>query len=262
MSFLPKENIYGHAKRLGWIISHVHPGESLLEFGCGTGYMISRPLAHMGFAVVGVDLDDQSIAFGQSIYRREGLDPNGLMAIDLSLLGQSHDVIIASEVLEHIADEHLTGTLDTIRNRLASDGVLLVTVPNGYGWFEFESWLWSKVGIGRMCSALRIEGVVRRLKSLFIGFDLDQEYPATLANSPHVQNFTYSSIRLLLEKSGFKIQGMTGSVLVAGPLSNLLFTGIGPIMRLNCALGTLLPRIAAGYYLECRLPANVDARDQ
>jgi hypothetical protein len=53
---------------------------------------------------------------------------------------------------------------------------------------------------------------------------------------------------------GFEVINITGSVLFAGPFSNMLFTGVTSIMRLNCALGRLFPRIASGFYIACRLP--------
>ena len=55
---LPPENIYGHVKRLRWILSQVDRGATLVELGCGTGYMISRPLAKLGFEMHGVELDE------------------------------------------------------------------------------------------------------------------------------------------------------------------------------------------------------------
>ena len=99
---------------------------------------------------------------------------------------------------------------------------------------------------------LKIIRVVNALKFLILGRDIEPPYPSTLSDSPHVQRFTYSSIQTLLAKEGFSVINITGAVFFAGPFSNMLFTGIKPIMRLNCALGRWFPRISAGFYIACR----------
>lgn len=247
-----KENIYGHLKRLVWITSHIDQREVIVELGCGTGYMISLPLAKMSYCVYGLDLDKDSIAFGQELFRREGLDPKRLIADDIGKLSITPDVIIASEVLEHLHDAELTTTLRTVRQKLRQGGLLLVTVPNGYGWFEMESFVWFKTGIGKFLEVSKLAGLVSRLKCLIFGADIEPLYPSTFSNSYHVQHFTYNSIRQLLENNGFEVMGSTGSVLFAGPFSNLLFTGIKPIMKINCILGQWFPKIASGFYIRSR----------
>jgi SAM-dependent methyltransferase len=251
------ENIYGHAKRLQWILSHLEKEDTIVELGCGTGYMVCLPLAKQGYDIVGVDLDRQSIGYGQELFRCEGLNPNTLQAIDIGKVDHLHDVVIASEVLEHIPDADLANTLQAIRKNLKSGGQLLVTVPNGYGWFEFESFLWYKVRIGWVVERLPIIRIFREIKQRLLGDNTEDDPPSTLADSPHVQRFTFESIQRLLRSQGFEIQSITGSVLFAGPFSNLLFTGFAPAMRWNCQLGRLFPRMAAGFYVTCRLSSEV-----
>lgn len=253
-SWIIKENIYGHKKRLKWIISHIHKYESIVEVGCGTGYMISLRLAQEGFNILGVDIDERSIDFGQSLFEQEGFDMNILKSIDISELDIVADVIIASEVLEHIPDEHIADFMDKVANRLRPGGKFLVTVPNGYGWFELESFLWFKCKTGSILQYLQVTRVISIIKRFLLGLDIEAPYPSTLSDSPHVQHFTYASIKALLRRHGFEVIDSTGSVLFAGPFSNLLFTGIKPIMMLNCILGKAFPRIAAGFYIACRLP--------
>jgi SAM-dependent methyltransferase len=249
-----KENIYGHTKRLNWLVDNIRKDDLIIEFGCGTGFMITLPLAKMGFSVFGVDLDDESIGFGQEIFSHKGLNPKILRAMDISDLDVVPNVIIASEVLEHITDEDIDSVLRIIRYKLKPGGQFLVTVPNGYGWFELESFLWFKIGLGRLMERLQIVRAFNAFKFLLLGRNIEPSYPSTLSNSPHVQRFTHSSIQALLVGQGFEVINITGSVLFAGPFSNMLFTGVTSIMRLNCALGRLFPRIASGFYIACRLP--------
>jgi len=247
-----QENIYGHKKRLDWIQSHITTNDSLLEFGCGTGNMISFPLAQLGYQIRGVDLDCKSINFGKSIFKENGLDPNVLKAENLEKLSFTPDTIIASEVLEHIPDEDLLNTLSLIRKKLKKGGRLLVTVPNGYGWFEMESFLWFKAKIGKVFETLRLDRTIGKLKKMIFGSYFEDSIPSSLADSPHVQRFTYSSIKRILEKQGFEVNEIIGSVLFAGPFSNLFFTGINPVMKLNLKLGERYPKFASGFFVSCQ----------
>lgn len=244
------ENIYGHAKRLGWIISHLDLKDTVVELGCGTGFMISLPLIRRGYNVMGIDLDKESVAYGQKVFRLEGYDPNRLKAMDIADLNVRADAVIASEVIEHIPDHGLVPTLQVIREKLKAGGKLLVTVPNGYGWFELESFLWYKTGLSPL-----LEKVFRRVRKLKGRMVADQEYPhpSTLADSPHLQRFTYDTIRKLLRAGGFEVIEATASVLVSGPFSNAFFTGIKPIMKWNSILGNRLPRIASSFFIACKL---------
>jgi 2-polyprenyl-3-methyl-5-hydroxy-6-metoxy-1,4-benzoquinol methylase len=243
------ENIYGSAKRLEWIISRFDKSATVVEFGCGTGYMITLPLAKMGYHIIGVDTDEKSIDFGQEIFRQHGLDPDTLQTADLAGLDIMADVIIASEVLEHISEQELGRTLEIIRDKLKANGRLLVTVPNGYGWFELESFLWFKARLGHLLWRLGIQDRTKTCKLKIFGIEIEDMTPSTLSSSPHIQRFTYGSIQKLLHRHGFKIVEITGSVLFAGPFSNLFFNGMNPVMRLNNKLGSWFPRLAANFYV-------------
>lgn len=251
------ENIYGHSKRLNWIVSHLQKTDKVIEVGCGTGSMITIPLAKAGYSINGFDLDKTSIEYGQRLLRRQGLEGTILSSKNLSELEKCPDVIIASEVLEHLNDRDLEQMLMIIRDKLKHGGLLLITVPNGYGWFELESFLWFKTGIGYLMEKLHLVGIIWRIKERVFGCHRGEPYPpSTLADSPHVRRFTWSSLSALLSQYGFEVVSNMGSVMFAGPFSNLFFTSIEPIMRLNCKLGGWFPKIAAGYYVACRLPCK------
>lgn len=250
-----KENIYGHAKRLQWILSRIRKDDLILEFGCGTGSMISIPLARLGYTVVGLDIDPKSIAFGQELCRAAGVDPEILREGPISRFDGLADIVIAAEVFEHIPEENLPGVLSGIREKLKEGGALLVTVPNGYGWFELESFFWFKAGLGRVIKFLHIDWAVRKGKAALYGSGIAEHYhdtASTLSESPHVRRFTLDSIRNILAQEGFTVIESTGSVLFSGPFSNLLFTGVPSLMRINCALGGWLKGMASNFYIGCR----------
>ena len=249
-----RENVYGHAKRLRWIVSHIRREDAVVEVGCGTGYMVALPLARMGYDVTGVDTHRESIAYGQERFREAGLDPERLKVMDFAMLDASPDVVIASEVFEHIPGAELAEMLRIVREKLKPGGRLLVTVPNGYGGFEIEKLVWDKLRMDRVMEFRIVGYLLGRLQAKVLaplGFFIFS-HPATLSGSPHVQRFTFSGVRKTLRKNGFEVIEQTGSVLFCGPFSNTFFSGIGPIMRLNCFLGGLLRRFASGYYIACK----------
>ena len=248
-----QENIYGSAKRLRWINSYLNFSDAIVEIGCGTGYMITLPLALAGYDIIGIDIDAASIHLGQQIFQQYRITPELLKNCRFQDFVGGCDVIIVSEVLEHLTFPQISLLLAEIRQRLRPGGKLLLTVPNGYGWFELESYLWYRARLGIVLNRLCIPGVVRSLKQRIYGDNFVEAYPSSLSNSPHIQKFSYYSIRNLLEQNGFKVIASTGSVLFCGPFTNFLFSGVLSIMKLNCALGQWFPELAAGYYLACEI---------
>jgi SAM-dependent methyltransferase len=248
-----RETVYGSRKRLAWILRHVTKDDDILEVGCGTGYMLCRPLAKLGYRVRGIDLDEKSIEHGQALLRAEGLDPGMLAARPLSAISDRPSVIIASEVLEHLHDEELDELLSEIRGRLAPGSRLLVTVPNGYGWFEMEQFLWWRLGIGSLLFRSGFCHLVEKTKTRRLGPEaIEAGPPSTLSSSPHVQRFTLPSIHRRLARAGFEITDARGSVAFSGPFSNLLFAGVERVLEGNGRWGERLGRLAAGFFLACR----------
>ncbi len=242
-----RHNIHGYGKRLEleWILSQIDKGYSKAESGCGTGVMIFFPLAKMGCGILGIDLDTKSIEFGQKFLPKGKISPNTLQSLDISLVDANPDVFIAFQVVEHIESDQLGLFFNQSRKKLKPSGKLLVTVPNGHGWFELERFLWFKTGIVPLLERLKIFGAVNRLKELVWGREnLEEPYSSTPANSPHVQRFTYNSIQLLLRNHGVEVTSITVAVFIAGPFSQLLFGGIKPIVKLNCALESVFSKIA------------------
>jgi SAM-dependent methyltransferase len=252
LAITPPENIYGHGKRLQWIISHISKQDVIVEFGCGTGYMITRPLLKLGYPITGVDIDEASIGLGREIFSREGLPDDSLQLIDFTALDFTPDVIIASEVFEHLDSEELEQVLRMMHQKLKPGGRLLVTVPNGYGWFEWENFLWTQLGLGKLLEWSQINRIIAKLKEWIIGCNPEMPYPSTLSNSPHKQRFRYHTIQKIIQAHGFQVMDIRGSVLVAGLFSNLLWTGLQLIMKLNCRFGDWFPKFASGFYLECQ----------
>jgi 2-polyprenyl-6-hydroxyphenyl methylase / 3-demethylubiquinone-9 3-methyltransferase len=80
-------------------------GLSVLDIGCGGG-LLSEPMTRLGATVTGVDADTAGIAAAVSHAAGVGLDIayRAGAAEDLATEGRVFDMVVASEVIEHVAD--------------------------------------------------------------------------------------------------------------------------------------------------------------
>lgn len=251
MELLPRENIYGHQQRLLWLRDHLRREDRAVEFGCGTGRLITLPLRAWGYDVTGVDLDEESIEHGRGLLREAGLETEALQAVDLKELPGPFDAVIASEILEHLDDDELRDSLGLIRERLVQGGRLLVTTPNGFSLFELENLLWYRTGIDWLYRQTRSRGLGRRLRRLKARHADWSEVPEpmTLADSPHKQRFTWRSIHEILVRADFEVVEARGAILVCGPFTDLAFSGLPRVMEANKRLGRKFPRLASDFYI-------------
>ena len=106
------------------------PKGRVLDVGCGNGN-ISLYLGEIGYQVLGIDISAAAIDKARESNSYENVTFQVQDAETLSAQGQTFDAVICSEVLEHLEQpQHL---VDQISNLLKTDGVLIVTVPNGRG---------------------------------------------------------------------------------------------------------------------------------
>ena len=104
-------------------------GLTLLDIGCGGG-LLSEPMARLGFAVLGVDASDRNVktaaahaaATGTSLRYRTG------RAEELAREGQSFDVVLNMEVVEHVAD--LGAYLEACAKLVRPGGLMFVATIN------------------------------------------------------------------------------------------------------------------------------------
>jgi O-antigen/teichoic acid export membrane protein len=251
---LPPENSYGSRSRLEWIRRNLEDGARVAEFGCGTGLMVTAPLKSTGIDVTGWDIHAPSVDFGREWLRSRGRDPDILrnQPFEQAEPG-SFDAIIASEVLEHLDDATLRACLADIRARLRPGGTLLVTVPNGFGWFEADQRFFEGV-IQPIDRRLRLIRLIHGVKQLFLGDRIVPGFPSTLADgvSPHVQWFSARTIAQVLEENGFEVLSLEGGTMASGPCIDLAITGIRPATAFNGFLGRMFPTLASGFRIVAR----------
>lgn len=114
-------------------------GGTALDFGAGS-LRESFDLASRGFAVTSVDIDATTLAAYKAKYCWP--DENGpSIIVDADMVSAlakvdagKFKIITCFDVLEHLSDP--TSTLKSLSERLADDGLLFVSVPNGRTLFE------------------------------------------------------------------------------------------------------------------------------
>ncbi|MEM7459762.1 MAG: class I SAM-dependent methyltransferase [Pseudomonadota bacterium] len=120
-------------------------GDRVLDLGCGEGRHVHGLYLVGNLDIVGVDLDEGSLkkaADGLATLPKPAHDARGNVAFetgdatDLAFEDDSFDVIICSEVLEHLPD--YDAALQEIRRVLKPDGKLCISVP--HAWPERICW--------------------------------------------------------------------------------------------------------------------------
>jgi 2-polyprenyl-3-methyl-5-hydroxy-6-metoxy-1,4-benzoquinol methylase len=215
----------------------------VLDVGCGNG-AIAFAVASLGCEVLGIDVDESSIEHARRVNRF----PNARFAAvsDENFdLREKYDLIICSEVLEHL--QRPGPLLKTIVAHMKDDGLLLVTVPNGYGPREVfgraEKFMREKLGLGKLLDRGRV-----RMKML----DAATKCAVHTSNpdQDHVQKFTLARLKELMEKAGLRVIQCVKSIFL---FSVVFRTRSGAVDRLDGRVADYLPRfMASGWFLLCR----------
>ncbi|SKA35104.1 3-demethylubiquinone-9 3-methyltransferase [Enhydrobacter aerosaccus] len=104
-------------------------GLSLLDIGCGGG-LIAEPMARLGANVTGIDAADRNIATASLHAERQGLsiDYRATTAEAVARSGQRFDIVLALEIVEHVADVDLF--LQTCAQLVKPGGLLFLSTLN------------------------------------------------------------------------------------------------------------------------------------
>src|SRR6516165_10531164 len=104
-------------------------GLRMLDIGCGAG-VLSEPLARLGASVVGADPSESNIAAAKHHAAQSGLaiDYRATTAEALEASGESFDVVLAMEVVEHVADVGLF--IDIAAEMVKPGGLMFVATLN------------------------------------------------------------------------------------------------------------------------------------
>lgn len=249
-----RESSYGIVKRVqvfsGWIKDFKRrEGRqilSILDFGCGTGLTLTRPLGRTGDAILGVDTHAASVASAERQNPFKNVRYRLADISDLLSAGEHFDVIICSEVLEHLEDpgRYLQG----FRRLMKTPGLLIISVPNGNGPFEGLQRLERRlkrlgiddvfVSLGqstRTAAIWMLERLGRRIPPPVMG-TLDQD-------SPHVNFFELDELKEMCRREGFEVTEVRGRTFLCGPYADFWLNRwpLRLLLPLNNALADWLP---------------------
>ena len=124
-----------HVARIQNISDMINPlgnGLRVLDVGCGHG-IISEHISKMGNKVTCVDLP----TITSLVHRRRALVAVAADAENLAFAPNSFDVVLASEVMEHLWNPQ--GFLDEAYRVLRANGYLIIEVPEGREGLRWDS---------------------------------------------------------------------------------------------------------------------------
>jgi 2-polyprenyl-6-hydroxyphenyl methylase / 3-demethylubiquinone-9 3-methyltransferase len=104
-------------------------GLRILDIGCGGG-LLSEPLARLGASVVGADASSPNVEVAKRHAEEAGIavDYRATTAEALADAGESFDLVLAMEVVEHVADLGLF--VRCCAKMVKPDGLMLVATIN------------------------------------------------------------------------------------------------------------------------------------
>jgi len=239
------ENLWGYAKRLRFVEAAIaeafpqHDANSVrvLDVGCGNGSQLALPLARRGFQVVGIDVDTHSIEHAKQLAKDV---PNATFVCGdvAELKAGRFEVVILAEVLEHMTEPR--NLLMDSTKHLSEEGIVIITVPNGYGEFEIDSRFFKLFRLQRIVDALAKSG-----REIVAATDNDE--------SIHVQSFTRGRLRRLFEGCSLWVFRVGSASFLAGPIIGHTLARSNRFIEWNARITDKLPfALASGWYFALR----------
>lgn len=157
----------------------LRPGGTVADLGCGNCWWNLG-----GLPVVGVDVNGAMLGWA----REHGRLTSYTVCERLSETGlgtAGFDVVIMSEVLEHVLDHE--AILAEVKRLMKDDGTFVVTVPYDFFFSPFF--------------------LLFNLNCLYLGYVKGSRYHRYRCG--HIHHFTRSRLRRLLEDNGFEVESTT-----------------------------------------------------
>ncbi len=209
---LPPENIYGHTKKLRYIQRQLEAERQTL----GATSPCSTSAAATANTSASTCLGRTSITSASTFMPPRATMPASASARRARFVAepptdQLFDALVYADVLEHLDDP--AAVLRQHRPLLREGGLLIASIPNGYGPYEYESWFCRTFGI-----FAALQGLSRLRQRLY-------RKPGDVVpynhESGHVQFFTRPDVDRLLAQTDFRLVDFMHGAFVCGPLCEL-----------------------------------------
>lgn len=218
--------------------SSLRPNAKVLDVGCGNG-VISRHLGRMGYNVLGIDVSDKTIEKARSIDPMPNVSFMKKSAEELVASGEKYDVVICSEVLEHLNEPGKL--LKVLYATLADNGKLVVTVPNGRGPREM---LVTRPML-RIRNNKGLWKIVVKFKSM-LGYK-GTTVQSAADNLDHIQFFSKKDLESLSSSYNFKITRFGKSNFIEDVFPFSFFAKKIPFLqKVDCKIADMLPTSFTG----------------
>jgi len=165
------------------------PGGRVFEGGVSSGYF-AEVLTRGGLRVDGHELDPVAAQRATTIC--EHVYVGDLQEFDVAELEETYDVLLFGDTLEHLADP--VSVLRRLATHLASDGTLIVSVPNVANW------------------AIRLMLLAGRFRYTDRG----------ILDRTHLRFYTRRTLVEMIESAGFRVGSIVGTIPVPGVRSERL----------------------------------------
>jgi len=235
---------YQDIKRLRFILNAIEQGNfnkspRILDVGCGNG-IISMNLAAKGFNITGIDISKKAIHKASQLNNYPNLKFKIADAEKLAIEQDQYDIIICSEVLEHLNNPE--NLLISIYKLLTVQGILIATVPNGYGPREvFVTKPTQKMRSNGGKTWKLVQGIKQGLGYTGATIQSDADHLS------HIQFFSKARLTKLAKNTGFIIQkiGKSNFVDDVFPFS-FIARRIRWFQKLDCFVADYLPLAMTG----------------
>lgn len=106
------------------LVNSTGDGQKWLDCACGTGYGTNF-LTNFAQSVVGYDIDRNAIRYANQNYKNKNCE----FTNDIENYKETFDVILSVETIEHMPTEKARAFLNTLRESLKKDGIMVITTP-------------------------------------------------------------------------------------------------------------------------------------
>jgi 2-polyprenyl-3-methyl-5-hydroxy-6-metoxy-1,4-benzoquinol methylase len=111
-----------------WFSKYINPGDKILDYGCGVGVLIEGFLQNQ-HETYGIEFSDDST---KKLNQKFASDKNfkGVYSMENLPDKEFIDLVVCTEVIEHVNEKQLHETFDNIYKILKPGGQVIFTTPN------------------------------------------------------------------------------------------------------------------------------------